>query len=63
MSHAAYFREKAWQCRRLIDVAVVPEIIEQLEAWAQEFDEKASGIENRTPAPEPLAAAGSERHA
>jgi hypothetical protein len=39
----------------------VPEVIEQLEAWALEFDEKASRIEERAAVAEPLAAGCWER--
>jgi hypothetical protein len=60
LSYDAYFREKARQCRAMIDFAVTPEVAEQLEIWAHEFDQEAQRIEQgRVPAEsmrEPLAA-------
>jgi hypothetical protein len=41
MADAAYFREKAEQCRDLLKVAIVPEVVEQLEIWVREFEERA----------------------
>jgi hypothetical protein len=41
MADAAYFREKAQQCRELLNFAIVPEVVEQLEIWIQEFEERA----------------------
>jgi hypothetical protein len=41
MADAAYFREKAQQCRDLMAVAIVPEVVAQLEIWVKEFEEKA----------------------
>jgi hypothetical protein len=41
MADAAYFREKAQQCRELLKLATEPEVIEQLEIWVREFEERA----------------------
>ena len=41
MADAAYFREKAEQCRDLLKLAITPEVIEQLEIWVREFEERA----------------------
>jgi hypothetical protein len=41
MADAAYFREKAEQCRQLLKLVTLPEVAEQLEIWIQEFEERA----------------------
>jgi hypothetical protein len=45
MADAAYFREKAQQCRELLKLATVPEVVEQLEIWIREFEERAKLVE------------------
>jgi hypothetical protein len=45
MANAAYFREKAQQCRELLKVAVAPAVILQLQTWIREFEEEAERIE------------------
>jgi hypothetical protein len=42
MWDAAYFREKAAQCRKLAALVVNPEVKEQLLTFAREFDEDAA---------------------
>ena len=41
MRDAAFFRDKARQCRELMSLGAVPEVIEQLAQWAEEFDQEA----------------------
>ena len=41
MADAVYFREKAQQCRELLKLAAVLEVVEQLEIWVKEFEERA----------------------
>ena len=36
-----FFRAEAKRCRELLKVAVVPEVIDQLQTWAREFEEEA----------------------
>jgi hypothetical protein len=48
MADAAYFREKAQQCRELLKLATTPEVIEQLEIWVKEFEERAKMAERET---------------
>jgi hypothetical protein len=38
MLDARYFVAQAARCRELLKVARVPEVIEQLQVWAAEFD-------------------------
>jgi hypothetical protein len=45
MPDAEVFRERARRCCELLQLTVVPEIIEQLKVWAREFDEEADRIE------------------
>jgi hypothetical protein len=45
MADAEYFREKAQQCRELLKLAMVPEVVEQLEIWVREFEEQARRAE------------------
>ncbi|HWG80600.1 MAG TPA: hypothetical protein VN681_12540 [Stellaceae bacterium] len=45
MDNAAYFREKAQQCRELLKVAAAPAVIMQLQMWIQEFEDQAEAIE------------------
>ena len=45
MANAAYFREKAQQCRELLKVATAPHVIMQLNIWITEFEEQAEKIE------------------
>ncbi len=49
MATAAFFREKADQCRTLLQVAQKPEVIAQLEIWAREFEEIAAEMERTGP--------------
>jgi hypothetical protein len=35
------FRERARRCRELLKLAVNPEVVEQLKAWARDFDGNA----------------------
>ena len=45
MANAAYFREKAQECRELLKVAVGRVVIMQLQTWIREFEEQAEIIE------------------
>lgn len=45
MASAAYFREKAHECRELLKVAAAPAVIMQLQTWIREFEEEAEKIE------------------
>jgi hypothetical protein len=45
MPTAEFFRAKAQQCRELLAVAKVPEVIAQLELWIREFEEAAKQAE------------------
>lgn len=45
MINSDYFREKARQCRDLVKVAGLPEVKDQLEVWAREFEERAASAE------------------
>jgi hypothetical protein len=45
MTRAAYFRQKAQQCRELLAVAINAEVIEQLKAWVEEFEDEAAKAE------------------
>jgi hypothetical protein len=45
IAKAAYFREKAQECRELLKVAAAPGVIMQLQIWIREFDEQAERIE------------------
>ena len=47
MSDATYLREKAQQCRELLKVAVLPEVIEQLQVWIGDFEDQAFQVEQR----------------
>jgi hypothetical protein len=49
MSSSEFFREKARECRRLLEIAVKPEVIAQLQMWIREFEEAALEAE-RSPA-------------
>ena len=37
MPDASFFREKAQRCRELSEIAIRPEVREQLGVWAEEF--------------------------
>ena len=37
MPDASFFREKAQRCRELAEIAIRPEVREQLRVWAEEF--------------------------
>lgn len=45
MPTAVFFRAKAQQCRELLAVAKVPEVIAQLEVWICELEEAARQAE------------------
>lgn len=49
MPDAKYFARKAKQCRDLLKVARVPEVIEQLRLWAAEFEAAAQDNARREP--------------
>lgn len=49
MADAAYFREKAQQCRELLKLAIEPEVVEQLGIWVREFEERARIAERTAP--------------
>jgi hypothetical protein len=49
MPRPEFFREKARECRRLLEIAVKPEVIAQLEIWVREFEDAAREAE-RDPA-------------
>jgi len=51
MPDAEVFRERARRCRELLQFSVSPEIIEQLNIWAREFEEDADKIEAELIAP------------
>ena len=40
-----FFRAQAEQCRELLNVAVRPEVIDQLHTWVREFEEEAEKAE------------------
>ena len=37
MPDASFFREKAQRCRELVEIAIRPEVREQLGVWAEAF--------------------------
>jgi hypothetical protein len=39
------FRERARRCRELLDIAVAPEVVEQLKVWSREFDAEANKLD------------------
>jgi hypothetical protein len=39
------FRERARRCRELIQIAITPEVVEQLQVWSREFDAEADKLE------------------
>jgi hypothetical protein len=39
------FRERARRCRELLQVAIAPEVIEQLKVWSNEFDADADKLD------------------
>ena len=39
------FRERARRCRELLNVAITPEVIEQLTVWSSEFDADANKLD------------------
>ncbi|HEV2549986.1 MAG TPA: hypothetical protein VGU20_21930 [Stellaceae bacterium] len=39
------FRERARRCRELLEVAIAPELIEQLKVWSSEFDADADQLD------------------
>jgi hypothetical protein len=45
MANAAYFHDKAQECRELLKVAVAPAVIMQLQIWIREFEDQAETIE------------------
>ncbi len=45
MPDAAYFRKKARECRALLKIAKVPDVVAQLRVWADEFEEGAKAAE------------------
>ncbi len=45
MLDPAVFRHRAERCRVLLEVAIVPEVIEQLALWADDFEEEAQELE------------------
>jgi len=45
MPNASYFRLKARQCRELADIALKPEVQEQLRLFAEEFEAQAETLE------------------
>ena len=45
--NGAYYRLKADRCRSLLEVAIVPEVREQLQVWQCEFDCLADAAERR----------------
>ena len=45
MLDAAYFRDKAQHCRNMAKIAINPDVRVQLLQFADEFDQKADGIE------------------
>ena len=45
MPDAAYFRKKARECRALLRIAQVPDVVAQLCVWADEFEEDAKAAE------------------
>ena len=47
MDDSYYYRQKAERCRALLEVAVVPEIREQLRLWEREFDDIAEAMQRR----------------
>jgi hypothetical protein len=47
MQNSLYYRQKAERCRALLEVAVVPEVREQLCIWQREFVVIAESIEKR----------------
>jgi hypothetical protein len=49
MPDAKYFARKAKQCRDLLKLAQVPEVIEQLRLWAAEFEAAALDSARREP--------------
>lgn len=38
-------RDRARRCRELLKVAAVPEVIDQLKVWAQDFESDASKLD------------------
>src|SRR5690348_3447324 len=47
MPDAKYFARKAERCRQLLEVARVPDVIEQLRLWAAEFEAEARNSAQR----------------
>ncbi len=47
MPDAKYFAGKAQRCRKLLKLARVPEVIEQLRVWATEFEAEAQNSAQR----------------
>jgi hypothetical protein len=45
MPTAKFFREKAGECCRLLEIAVKPEVVAQLEIWVREFEEASRNAE------------------
>jgi hypothetical protein len=45
MFGAEFYRAKAERCRELLKGAAIPEIVEQLQTWAREFEEEADKAE------------------
>jgi hypothetical protein len=37
MPDASFFRENAQRCREVAEIAILPEVREQLGVWAEEF--------------------------
>ena len=53
MPNVDYFRVQAQRCRELLTIADNPEIAEQLQKWAEEFDELAAQSAGRIAEPPP----------
>ena len=61
MPRPEFFREKARECRRLLEIAVKPEVIAQLEIWVREFEDAAREAERRRSAQAPVRRLDPER--
>jgi hypothetical protein len=48
MHDANYFRQKAQRCSELLQVAILPEVREQLRLWAEGFEAQANGLAERS---------------
>jgi hypothetical protein len=47
MTDADHLRQKAQHCRELAEVAIMPDVREQLGLFAADFEEDATAVEGR----------------